>query len=125
MQADIDRGLHHCASCDGFGWQTWCGACGTRYVGADLTWRDCPNKECQAKVTTDWCPLCGTRVADAFVKSIEAGTVDWTAEAAMAQDLINRIYKGRPDIAEEMGAEPSGPVDRVAAMNAAFGGKRG
>ena len=114
MHELLDQGIRQCEHCGGFGYRSFCGDCGRRYGTG--TWRACPNRDCDMVVTTDWCPVCGTQVAPEFLKQMERGEVDWAAEAAMADDIVRRIYAARPDLAD---SKP--PVDIIAQLNKGFG----
>lgn len=113
MHQLIDRGLQCCAACDTFGWHVHCGACGRRYVGADLTRRDCP--QCKAVVVTDYCPHCGEWVAIPFLKRLEAGEVDWLAEAEAAGKLLAKLSQNRA-LTEPGGPDPTGRAAAIAAV---------
>ena len=113
MHELLDQGMKLC-DCGAFGWRKYCGSCGARFgVGK---WRECPNRDCNLVVTSDWCPGCGTQVAPEFLKQMERGEVDWAAEAAMADDIVRRIFAGRPDL-----LHPRDPVDLITQLNRGFG----
>ena len=94
MQLQIDAGLQWCPPCETFGWHAFCGRCGRRYVGGDLTWRECP--QCDRIVSTDYCPVCGASVADDFIRSLEDGTLDVAAEEKIAAGILEKFYKAQP-----------------------------
>lgn len=87
MQRAIDDGVQWCAHCEAFGVKTFCGTCGRRYVGTDLTWREC---RCGLMVTTRWCPGCGYEVLTEFGRRLEAGEVDIVEENRKAAALLAR-----------------------------------
>lgn len=123
MQQQIDTGLRLCDPCARFGWHTFCGDCGQRFVGREMRWRDCPG--CKAKVATEFCALCGTLVAGEFLRKLEKGLVDWKAEsraAAKAQQYF--MARIPPRLRQELfpddhGAEPPS-IER--AVKEVFGG---
>lgn len=115
MQRQLDDGLQWCAPCDRFGHHTYCGNCGKRYVGGELTWRKCPNRDCGATVTTDWCPLCGKQVASDRLRSFEQGTVDLAAERErLNQSMAAEGLAATPDA-------PQQPPTLASAMLETFG----
>lgn len=104
LQTEIDDGVRYCRACDRFGFDRFCGHCGSRYVGADRTWRTC--EKCHAEVATDWCSRCGYPVADETLKRFERGDIDVRAEEAMANDALRRFYATQ---------EAAAPPERVGA----------
>lgn len=88
MQRQIDDGLARCEPCARFGYGTFCGQCGGRFVGDEKTWRECPG--CHISVTTDYCPRCGKNVVDDFLRAWESGEIDVEAENEMASELCAR-----------------------------------
>ncbi len=103
MQRQIDDGLQWCSHCDRVGWHTFCGQCGRRFYGADLTWRDCP--KCKAKVSTAFCALCGAPVYDEILRKWEAGEIDLAAESAKAACILREQF-GHQRKAETARAKP-------------------
>lgn len=97
MQAQIDRGIKCCESCEAFGYNRFCGDCGDRFAGAKLEWREC--SRCNASVSTDFCSLCGYSVADEYLRRWERGDIDFAAEQAHAEEIMARFYSVRPDLA--------------------------
>ena len=115
MHEHIDRGVKLCEDCGAFGERRYCGDCGKRF--GTQTWRECPNKDCQLSVTTDFCPGCGVLVAPQFLKDMEAGIVDWSAEAAFADNIVAKIRTARPDLWD--GQLPT--LSMVESINQGFG----
>lgn len=119
MQQQLDAGLQLCEPCDTFGWHTFCGECGKRYVGRELRWRECPGHGCRARVTTEFCPLCGTLVAGEFLRKLEKGLVDWKAESRAAAEAARVFLRRFPDRAGDLLEDfqpPSDAAGDVAAM---------
>jgi hypothetical protein len=111
MQDAIDDGIRWCEHCDVFGRHDFCGGCGRRYFGGDLIWRECPNRDCKAKVTTDWCPVCGELVVDDFFRRLERGEVDVEEEGQVAGGVLRQMIARRPDIASDLYGHPA-PIGR-------------
>lgn len=120
-QQQIDAGLHHCSSCDRFGWHTFCGECGGRYVGRELRWRECA--KCKAKVASDWCSLCGSLVASDFLKRMERGQVDWRIEVNHSQVALEKMLHQFPGAAADLYADyqPPEPDSLAAQLKRGFG----
>lgn len=118
MQHRIDEGIKWCGKCDRFGWHTFCGQCGRRYFGADLTWRECPR--CKTLVTTDYCSLCGAPVYDERLRRYIEGDPEFIAEAnARVKRMMQEQFKLRP------APEQAGASSRiVAALQETFGARR-
>ena len=119
MQAEIDAGLQYCEPCDEWGWHTFCGYCGRRYLGHDREWRRCPNRECRASVSTDWCPMCGTQVSSEKLRQFERGEIDLEAESQRAMAELEKLYQARPDLAPESYAQ--GQASLESAVMSVFG----
>jgi hypothetical protein len=95
----IDQGLEWCEHCQALGRHTFCGRCGRRFVGDELIWRTCPNRECTAVVASDWCPLCGTEVANDWLRGYERGEIDLDRENAVAREALAAFNASRPEFA--------------------------
>ena len=108
MQRAIDDGVQWCPACTTFGVLTFCGTCGRRYAGADLTWREC---RCGRLVTSKWCPGCGYEVVSEFARQLAAGEVDLAEENRKAAALLARSRQTPPERAS-----------LVDALNEVFGG---
>ena len=103
MQAQIDKGVEWCPLCDRFGYHTFCGQCGERYHGRELTWRTC---KCRTIATTDWCPICGVQIISDRRKSFEAGTLDLEAASQRAITLREKYWG---PVESDSDAPPSPP----------------
>lgn len=110
MQSHIDKGLQYCDLCDDFGANTFCGKCGKRYVGRELTWRTCNN--CKSEVSTDYCSMCSFHVAPQLLKDWEDGKVDIKKELEVAQGIMDKINKS---------LENSNVTNLADALNEGFG----
>ena len=111
MQAQIDRGLRCCPSCESFGWQNFCGDCGTRYFGHERDWFRCP--ACKREVSTDWCSACGEPIANDFTRKAASGEIDIAAEEAAAAVIMERFYATYPEIAPEPPVQPAASMSRI------------
>lgn len=110
MQMHIDKGLQYCDLCDDFGAHTFCGKCGKRYKGRDLTWRVCA--KCKNEVSTDYCSHCANHVAPQALKDLEDGKVDFKEEIRRAEEKMkemDELFKNK------------GPSSLANALNKGFG----
>jgi len=104
MQTQIDDGLQWCESCREFGKHRFCGSCGQRFVGRDLSWRECP--QCHAEVTSDYCPVCGEELMTPLERALEGedAIATWQSISQQSSALMKRFLAARPDVAAELGA---------------------
>ena len=124
MHEQIDDGLQYCEDCDRFGFEKFCGQCGRRFVGHEYTWRNCPNEECRARVTTEYCPYCGTHVVTDFIRDVEAGTFDWEGLGAVATSKLRAAVGRNPEFGKMIaGKHYTESPDVMKAIEATWGVK--
>lgn len=96
IQGLIDDGLHLCPNCESFGRHDFCGECGSRFFGAESTWRECG--KCGVEATVPFCPMCGHELDNEELQRWEAGDVDLDEEGRCAQAQIDLLLKGNESL---------------------------